>query len=57
MLTLKPVMTEEGYGLVRVEHHDLGLFHLAFDEPDETLFCDNETNYEVRQTYLMRDMS
>ncbi|MBM6595162.1 MGH1-like glycoside hydrolase domain-containing protein [Microvirga pudoricolor] len=42
----RPVMTEEGYGLVRVEHHDLGLFHLAFDEPDETLFCDNETNMQ-----------
>ena len=39
-------MREEGHGLVRIEHRELGLFHLSFDEPDTTLFCENETNMQ-----------
>ncbi|MET0430154.1 MAG: glucosidase, partial [Microvirga sp.] len=42
----KPMMREEGHGLVRIEHPELGLFHLSFDEPDTTLFCENETNMQ-----------
>jgi hypothetical protein len=41
---VRPVMEEEGYGLVRIMHEELGLFHLAFDAPDATLYCDNDTN-------------
>jgi hypothetical protein len=41
----RPVLKDQGAGIVRAEHKDLGVYAIAFETPDRLLFCDNETNF------------
>src|SRR5215471_952271 len=41
----RPVLKDQGAGVVRAEHKDLGVYAIAFETPDRLLFCDNETNF------------
>lgn len=41
----KPRLEEWGSGLVGLRHMHLARRHIAFDRPDELLFCENETNF------------
>ncbi len=36
----------DGYGHAKIEHPELGEYHLYFEKPDRSLFTDNETNTE-----------
>jgi hypothetical protein len=40
----KPLMEAAGSDRVAVHHRDLGEYHLYAENPQEWLFCDNETN-------------
>ena len=38
---------EDGFGVVRLTHPKLGEYFLSFEQPDEWLFTNNETNTEL----------
>jgi hypothetical protein len=41
----KPLLKKQGYGLVLVQHKELGEHCIQFEAPDRLLFCENETNF------------
>ena len=50
LIPQKPVINleqgENGYGHAKVDHPQIGEYHLYFEKPDRTLFTENETNTE-----------
>lgn len=44
--TVSLAKSREGYGHAKVDHPQLGEYHLYFEEPVRTLFTENETNTE-----------
>lgn len=42
-----PAITARDKSSVIAEHHRLGSYHLFFDKPDDLLFTDNETNFQL----------
>jgi hypothetical protein len=40
----KPSLKDQGAGLVRAQHDDLGVYSIQFEAADRLLFCDNESN-------------
>ncbi len=43
----KPSLALKGRNHVRADHERLGLYYLYFQTPDDILFTDNETNFQV----------
>ena len=40
----RPSLKDQGRGLVRAQHSQLGTYSIQFEEVDRLLFCENETN-------------
>ena len=40
----RPSLKDQGRGLVRAQHSQLGNYSIQFEEADRLLFCENETN-------------
>src|SRR5262249_22272526 len=41
----RPLLQEQRGSRVRVQHEQLGVYAIAFEDADRLLFCDNETNF------------
>src|SRR3989442_3494121 len=41
----KPVLKDQGRGLVLASHDELGVYSVAFEAADRLLFCENESNF------------
>jgi hypothetical protein len=41
----KPLLKDQGNGLVLASHDELGTYSVAFQAADRLLFCENETNF------------
>jgi hypothetical protein len=41
----KPILQDQGSGLVSAEHEGLGRYSIEFEAPDRLLFCENESNF------------
>src|SRR6266480_7245997 len=41
----KPMLQDQGQGLLLASHDELGAYSIAFEGADRLLFCENETNF------------
>jgi hypothetical protein len=41
----KPMLKDQGSGVVLAEHDGLGTYSIQFEAPNRLLFCENETNF------------